>query len=76
MQIYQWLFAPFLILFLNLNLSAFGSEVRIAAVVSEHWGYLQDVSGERELQIVEMEMVERPRSDEGGRLIVLSLCRN
>lgn len=66
LQIYQWLFALFLILFLNFNLSSFGSEVKVAAVVSEHWGYLQDVSGERELQIVEMEMIERPRSDEGG----------
>ncbi len=65
LQIYQWFLALFLILFLNPNLSAFGSEVRVAAVVSEHWGYLQDVSGERELQIVEMEIVERPPSKEG-----------
>jgi hypothetical protein len=64
LKIYQWLFAPILILFLNFDLSAFGSEVWVAAVVSEHWGYLQDVSGERELRFVEMEMIERPPSDE------------
>lgn len=64
MQIYQRFLALILILFLNLSLSVFGSEVRVAVVVGEHWGYLQDVSGERELQITEMEMVERPPGKE------------